>query len=71
MITILITISSVGYSIVMHLSPKLGSIGPQWGLVEIICMYVHLFVSPSVSISGCTRQFFIIFSMASNCVQRM
>ena len=47
----------------MYLSPKLGSEGPQWGPIKLICM--------SLCPHGRPRRFLVIIFDARNCAQYM
>ena len=43
--------SSVGVQRRDEFIPTLGSGGPQWGPVKVICLYVFPYVSPSLHLS--------------------
>ena len=51
MITFNITIISVGFQRRIAIIPALGSVGPQWGPVKLMCPYVCLYVSLSLWLS--------------------
>ena len=63
--------------VIIQLCPKLGTEGPQWGPVELICPSVRLSVSLSVSLSLCLSVWYSasLFgdhkSASHNFVQRM
>ena len=51
--------------------PTLGYEGTHWGPVELICPSIHIFVRPSVSLSGRLHRFLEIICAARKCVQRI
>ena len=55
--------------------PTLGSKGPQWCPVEIICPSIHpsihLYVCLSISMYSCLCHFLAIICVVRNCAQRM
>ena len=66
-ILVFVLISSVGVQRSDVFIPTLGSEGPQWGPVELICMCLYL----SVSLYGHPRQFLAIICAARNFMQSM
>ena len=62
-ITITITITGVRVQRCNTFIPTLGSEGPQWDPVELICLSISLFGHP--------RFLLVIICMACNCAQRM
>ena len=63
---------SVGVQLHDAFIHTLGSKGPQWGPVELICLYISPSVSTylciSVSMSGCPHGFLEIICASNNCV---
>ena len=74
-ILMFVLISSVGFHRHDTFIPTLGSKGPQWDLVELTCLSIHisvsLYVRISVSVSGCPCQLLVIIRAARNCAQGM
>ena len=71
MINITNTITSVGLHISDPFIPTLGSGGPQWGLFELICPFLCLYVSLSLCLAGFPSRFLAIIFAVHKCAQCM